>query len=186
MRLFVSFLSAFLLISFFSCTQGGSGFGNYDEELDDIVMGIYFGMEKQDFLDHCWDLNQEGKTAHGTINNMVMYQDSLNFDPKVIVNFYPAFEKGVISEMPYIFYFNAWSPWNADELSQDKLYEQVIAFFEKKYDTKLEIKDAPNGKHLHYKTLGPLMIRVYRDTDQMKVFADVRNFAYMDKKKSND
>ncbi len=183
MRIYISILSLLCIAALFSCTNNGKAFDKYDEGLDDIVMGLYFGMERQDFLDHCWDLNQKGKTGHGTIGNMVMYVDSLNFDPKVIVNFYPEFEKDVISEMPFIFYFNAWAPWNAKELNQEKLYQQTIQFFEKKYNTTLDKKEAPNGKHLHYKTIGPLMIRVYKDIDEMKVYADVRNFAYVEKVK---
>jgi len=183
MRIFNGLLAIILLALSFSCSNQKKSYDNYNEELDDIVMGIYFGMEKQDFLDHCWDLNQEGKTAHGTIGNMVMYVDSLNFESKAIVNFYPKFEKDAISEMPFIFYYNAWAPWNSHELNQEDLYQETIKFFENKYDTVLEKKEAPNGKHLHFKVVGPLMIRVYKDTDEMKVNADVRNYAYMEKNK---
>ena len=175
-------LASLILISFSCGSGGGASYGaEYDESLDDIVMGVYFGMERKDFLDHCWELNQEGKTRHGTIGNMVMYVDSLNFTPKVVTNFYPKFEENVISEMPFIFYFNAWAPWNMDELKQEDLYQQVIKYFEHKYEISLERKDAPNGKHLHYNRVGPLMVRVFKDKDEMKVHADVRNFAYIQK-----
>ncbi len=179
MKIYFYILSILFLATTFSCNKNATN--TYDDSLDDIVMGIYFGMERKDFLDHCWDLNQDGKTHHGTIGNMVMYVDSLNYDPKVVVNFFPKFEKDVIAEMPHIFYFSAWSPWNKEELKQEKLYQQVIKYFEKKYNTTLEKKEAPNGKFLHYKTLGPIMIRVYKDIDEMKVNADVRHLTYMEK-----
>ena len=182
MKVPIILISVLLLVMTFSCNDSKVSNSNYDETLDDLEMGVYLGMEQKDFLDHCWDLNQEGKTAHGTIGNMVMYVDSLNYEPKVIINFYPKFENGVISEMPYIYYFHAWAPWNKNELTQEKLYQQVIKYYEKKYDTKLEKQDAPNGKYLHFKQLGPLMVRVYKDIDEMKVNADVRNINYMQKK----
>jgi len=183
MKIHILLISIVLYVITFSCNKGTTASSDYDEALDDIVMGVYFGMEQKDFFDHCWELNQEGKTGHGTIGNMVMYPDSLNFDPKVIVNFYPKFEKNVISEMPFIFYFKAWAPWNKKELTQEKLYQQVIKFFEKKYDTTLEKQDAPNGKHLHLKQMGSVMVRVYKDIDEMKVNADIRHLKYMQKKK---
>jgi len=179
MRIISGLLLLFIVVVNFSCKNSSNASSDYDETLDDIVWGIYFGMERQDFLDHCWELNQEGKTNHGTIKNQVGYVDSLNFEPKVIVNFYPRFEKNVISEMPFIFYFNAWAPWNNDELKQEDLYQQVINYFEKKYETKLEKKDAPNGKSLYYKIIGPIMVRVYKDVDEMKVFADIRHLNYV-------
>lgn len=185
MKIHLIFISSLVFFSMLSCNDAKVGSSNYDESLDDIVLGIYFGMEQKDFLDHCWELNQEGKTGHGTIGNQVMYVDSLNFDPKVIINFYPKFEENVISEMPFQYNFHAWAPWNKNELTQEKLYQQVIKFFEKKYNTTLEKKDAPNGKYLHLKQLGPIMIRVFKDIDEMKVNADIRHLNYR-KKSKND
>ena len=76
----------FSIFSFIKCSGP-----KYDKSYDELVKGLYFGMEKKAFFDHCWDLNQKGETHHGTIDNNVMYVDSVNFTPKVIVNFYPEF-----------------------------------------------------------------------------------------------
>lgn len=155
--------------------------GSYAEELDDIVKGVYFGMSKDDFFKHCWDLNQEGLTHHGTIANMVMYVDSSNFAPKAVINFYPKFSNDVVSEMPVIYYYHAWAPWNKNELKQDSLQMQVVRYYERKYDTKLEKKEAKHGYDVYYKVIGPLMVRVYKDQDEMLVKADIRNSVYMEK-----
>ncbi len=151
---------------------------NYDESLDDLVHGIYFGMDRDTFYKHCWDLNQEGQTAHGTLDNNVMYEDSVNFEPKVVVNFYPEFVEDKISEFPISFYFKGWSPWKKNELNQDLLYGQVIQYFEKKYETKFEEKKLPNGKVAHYKVLKPVTIRVYKDIDEMLVKADIKHAGF--------
>lgn len=167
-----------LMLMCHSC-KNPSSTADYDESLDDLVKGVYFGMTKDDFFKHCWDMNQVGETNHGTIGNMVMYKDSINFDPKVVINFYPEFVDDKISELPMIFYFHAWAPWNKAELPQEKLEQQVKTFFEKRYNMTMEKKDAGNGKHVYFKVVGPLMIRVYKDSDDMLIKADIRNSVYM-------
>ena len=165
-----------LLVGFSACKST-----NYDESLDDLVHGIYFGMEKEVFFKHCWDLNQEGKTGHGTVDNNVMYEDSINFEPKVVINFYPEFEEDKISELPMSFYFKGWAPWNKKKLSQDVLRKQVLNFFEKKYDTKFESKKLANGTTAYFKVIPPITIRVYDDIDEMFVKADIKH-AHFQKK----
>jgi len=162
----------------YSCQTKTYTPGSYDESLDDLVKGIYFGMEKEDFYKHCWDLNQEGETNHGTIANMVMYVDSVNFTPKSVINFYPKFEKGKISELPMIFYYHSWAPWNKNELQQDSLQQEVVRFFENKYEVKFDKKLAREDNYVYYKSIGPLLVRVYNDIDEMMVKADIRNAAY--------
>lgn len=171
-----SFLVLVILLS--SCKNSYSP-GSYDEKLDDIVKGVYFGMAKEDFFTHCWDMNQEGQTHHGTIANMVMYVDSLNFSPKSVINFYPEFYNDKVSEMPMLFYYHAWSPWNKNVLKQDSLHIQAVRFFEMKYGVPFEKKEAKPGFDIYYKTIGPLVIRIYKDQDEMLVKADIKNTAYM-------
>lgn len=154
---------------------------NYDESLDDLVHGIYFGMDKDTFFKHCWDLNQEGKTGHGTIDNNVMYMDSINFEPKVVVNFYPDFVDNKIANMPMSFYFKGWAPWTKNELNQERLQKQVRAFFEKKYNTEFKEKTLPNGDVALYKVIDPLTIRIYKDVDEMLVRADIKHDVFSEK-----
>ncbi|MBT8231986.1 MAG: hypothetical protein KJN84_05135 [Bacteroidia bacterium] len=153
-------------------------FKSYDDSYDELVKGLYFGMDKQEFFSHCWDLNQKGETHHGTIDNNVMYVDSINFDPKVIVNFYPEFLDDKISKLPMSFYFHGWAPWNKNLLSQDSLSLQVMKLMEAKYGEGFEKRTAPNGRPFHIKFAGPLMIRVYNDIDEMIVKADISHKYY--------
>ena len=148
---------------------------SHDEALDDLVQGLYFGMEKDVFFKHCWDLNQEGITGHGTLNNNVMYEDSVNFDPLVVVNFYPEFVDDKIAELPMSFYFKGWSPWTKKELNQNRLKEQVLKFFQKKYGPDFKEKKLPNGDIAYYKVMKPVTIRIYNDVDEMLVKADIKN-----------
>ena len=154
---------------------------NYDESLDDLVHGLYFGMDKDAFFKHCWDLNQEGITGHGTLDNNVMYEDSVNFEPKVVINFYPEFAENKISEFPMSFYFKGWAPWTKKELNQDRLQKQVLQFFEKKYEITFEEKKFPNGQIAYFKVIGSLTIRVYKDIDEMLVKADIKHAKFPEK-----
>ena len=172
----IAFSVSLLLLGLSSCLNS-----NYDESLDDLVHGLYFGMEKDAFFKHCWDLNQEGKTGHGTMDNNVMYEDSVNFEPKVVINFYPAFVEDKISELPMSFYFKGWAPWNKKKLNQDFLLKQVVAFFEKKYETAFQQKKLPNGQIGYYKVIKPITIRIYKDIDEMLVKADIKHSVFQQK-----
>jgi len=165
-----------VMLIFLRCGQA-----KYDKSYDELVMGLYFGMDRQVFFDHCWDLNQKGKTQHGTIDNNVMYMDSVNFEPKVVVNFYPDFIDDKISKLPMTFYFHGWAPWNKNKLSQVELSKQVIKWFENRYTGKFEKQKAPNGRSFNVLFSGPLMIRVYNDIDEMIVKADISNKYFKDK-----
>jgi len=169
-------LIIFSIFSFYKCDQS-----KYDKSYDELVKGLYFGMEKKAFFEHCWDLNQNGETQHGTIDNNVMYMDSINFDPKVVVNFYPVFLDDKISKMPMSFYFHGWAPWNKNELSQDILSKQVEKLFEKRYEGTFEERKAPNGRPFKVMFVGPLMIRVYNDIDEMVVKADITHKYFKEK-----
>lgn len=177
LKVFYFLLACFFLV-FTSCKDPYLP-GNYSESLDDIEKGVYFGMEKEDFFTHCWDMNQAGETHHGTIGNMVMYMDSINYSPKVVINFYPKFIEDKISEMPMIFYFNAWAPWNTKELSQDSLQRQVVNYFEKKYEMTFDKLESKPGFDIYYKAVGPLKVRVYKDQGKMMVKADIMHRHYM-------
>lgn len=164
-----------ILLSTMFLLVGTACENNYDESLDNLVHGLYFGMEKEAFFKHCWDLNQEGKTGHGTMDNNVMYEDSMNFEPKVVINFYPKFVDDKISTFPMSFYFKGWSPWKKNQLSQDLLMKQVLSFFEKKYETKFKEKKLPGGAIAYYSVIKPLTIRIYKDVDEMLVNADIKH-----------
>lgn len=178
-----TFLILFSFLICLSSCKDASKPGGYNEALDDLEKGVYFGMEKEDFFTHCWDMNQSGETHHGTIGNMVMYVDSINYDPKVVINFYPKFVDNKISEMPMIFYFHAWAPWNTKELSQDSLQLQVVKYFENKYEVAFEKMESKPGYDIYYKAFGPLKVRVYKDQDNMKVMADIMHRHYMSDEK---
>jgi hypothetical protein len=169
----ISILTILLLTS--SCKQNA-----VTEGADDIVFGVHFGMEKEAFFKHCWELNQEKKTGHGTIDNNVMYEDSTNFEHLVVVNFYPDFVENKIAKMPMSFYYKGWAPWNKTELTQDQLLGEIVKWFEMKYGGSFKEKQVTQSQKAFYKVLGPITVRVYKDAfDEMLVRADISHAGFL-------
>ena len=154
----------------------------YTPEMDQLVKGIYFGMDKDVFFKHCWDMNQVGETHHGSLDNSVMYLDSLNFSKDVLINFYPEFnEKREIKKLPLKFYYRGWSPWNKNKLTQNGLQKEVVKFMEQKYGEGFKEKVIDEKHTAYYKVIGPIVIRVYKDIDEMIVRADISHDKFDDK-----
>jgi hypothetical protein len=131
------FLGSFILIAF-SCTPKG----RYDRELrrglkdgqrmDSLFLGIYLGMSDKDFYMHCWELNRKGLVIQGLNNVSVEYSLRKELKHPAIMNFYPVFTDGRISEMPVRFVYSGWAPWNKD-LAADALQSDVVAWFTKSF-----------------------------------------------------
>lgn len=95
-------------------------------------MGFYFGMPEKEFYLHCWDLNKKGIIKQGESNTTVEYEINNELKYPAIMNFYPDFNDGKISEMPVRFKYAGWSPWNK-ELFSEKLQQDVLNWYKKKY-----------------------------------------------------
>ncbi|MEL6988455.1 MAG: hypothetical protein AAGK97_11580 [Bacteroidota bacterium] len=148
-----------------------------------IVKGVYFGMDADTFFKHCWDMNQKGETHHGSLDNNVMYVDSLNFSDIVNINFYPKFnEDRKISIMPMKFSYRNWNIWSKEKYSQDKLQKEVVKFFEMKYGEGFNSKEIDENHTGYFKVIGPLTIRVFKDFDEMIVKADLKHKDFVDEK----
>lgn len=174
---YLSLVSIVVLGISVGCKKEGS-----DASLEQLVKGVYFGMDQEVFFKHCWDMNQVGETHHGSLDNNVMYLDSTNFSRDVFINFYPDFnEKKEIKKFPMKFYYRAWSPWNKNELTQDGLQKEVVKFMEMKYGPGFKEKVIDEKHTAYYKVIGPLVVRIYKDLDEMIVRADITHDKYTDK-----
>jgi hypothetical protein len=97
-------------------------------------------MSSKDFYAHCWDLNKAGLVRQGAANTTV-YFEIQDFKHPAGMNFYPRFHEDKIIEMPVVFSYTAWSPWNKD-LSADNLKLEVLDLMTQWYgDGFLEIKN---------------------------------------------
>ena len=159
------------------CKQG-SGMDKYAiTPLDSVHLGVKLGMLRQEFYDHCWDLNKQGKNiTQGHHNTSVLHSDSVNFTYPVDINFYPKFNTdNRIYILPVRYEYRSWAPWN-QEAHSDKLLPEVVALMEKSYGIKFEPKDI-NGNEVWYSHEDPRLITIYADDDHF-VFVKFKNERY--------
>ena len=132
----------FLLILFASVVPGCTPKAKYERLLkrelasgirhDSIFFGIYLGMEQKDFYLHCWELNHKGLIRQGPSNATVEYNINTELKYPAVMEFYPKFNKGKISEMPVQIKYKGWAPWNK-KLSADSLETDILHWYERVY-----------------------------------------------------
>lgn len=99
---------------------------------DSLFLGLYFGMPEKVFYVHCWNLNHKGLLKQGETNTTAEYQLKDELKYPALMDFYPKFNQGKISEMPVTFKYKGWAPWNKN-LSSVKLQNEVRKWYEKIY-----------------------------------------------------
>jgi hypothetical protein len=113
---------------------------------DSLFMGFYFGMPDKDFYTRCWELNKKGLIKQGGNNTTVEYEIRNELRYPCVMNFYPSFVKGKISEMPVRFVYSGWAPWNK-ELTSDKLQIDILNWYKKSFgDEFIEVEHPEKGK----------------------------------------
>lgn len=135
---------------------------------DSLFVGVTFGMEREEFYDHCWEINRKGIVKEGAENRSVLYQ----FEHEgymVNFNFYPDFKNNITSKFKCSFSYEAWAPWNR-QLQSDSLIAVVPEILESWYPGNAILKQERNGKDFLYKIDGNRMIEVFVD-DERKVTA---------------
>ncbi len=112
---------------------------------DSLFLGLYFGMPEKVFYVHCWNLNQKGMIKQGESNTTAQYELKDELKHPAVMDFYPKFNQGKISEMPVTFKYKGWAPWNKT-LSSDKLQGEVLKWYEKIYgDGFIKVKHPLHG-----------------------------------------
>jgi len=169
-----------LLIIQLGCNNSASSEYNKMEERelasgvrqDSLFLGLYLGMTSKDFYDHCWELNKKGTIREGASNTTAHYPIK-DFRSPAGMDFYPKFEKGIITAMPLTFAYDGWSPWNK-HLFAEHLILEVKSLMEKWYGTGfVEIKNPnPTGSNAWVKVDGNRRISIYY-IDDSKVSADI-------------
>ena len=99
---------------------------------DSLFLGLYFGMPEKVFYVHCWNLNHKGLLKQGETNTTAEYQLKDELKYPALMDFYPKFNHGKISEMPVTFKYKGWAPWNKN-LSSVNLQNEVLKWYEKIY-----------------------------------------------------
>jgi hypothetical protein len=131
---------------------------------DSLFFGLYFGMPEKDFYEHCWRLNQKGLIKQGESNVTAEFELKDQLKYPAVMDFYPKFNQGKISEMPVTFKYMGWAPWNK-ELSSDKLQTDVQKYYEKIYgDGFIKVKHPLHGI-AYVKIDGNRRITIFKQDD---------------------
>lgn len=99
---------------------------------DSLFMGLYLGMPEKEFYLHCWALNKKGLIKQGASNTTVEYKIKKDLKYPALMDFYPKFTDGKISELPVRIKYNGWVPWNK-KFSSESLQRDVLHWYEKTY-----------------------------------------------------
>jgi hypothetical protein len=167
-----------LLISGF-IIQGCSPRAKYERRLknelasgvryDSLFLGLYFGMPEKDFYGHCWKLNQKGLIKQGESNTTAELELKDELKHLAVMDFYPKFNQSKISEMPVMFKYKGWAPWNKT-LSSDNLQNDVLKWYKKVYgDGFIEIKHPLHGT-AYVKINGNRRITIFKE-NELRVWA---------------
>ncbi len=170
---------ATILLGLAACSDGSAYLLMEKREMargvryDSLFLGIHFGMERQAFFDHCYQLNVEGKVKEGPENASVEYKLPEELPYPGRMNFYPEFDdNNRIYKMPVYFHYDAWAPWNKEQWS-DSLLPAVVQLMKQWYGGEfllIEPEDVENKSPVFVKVDGNRRIAIYKDGD-MKVKA---------------
>ena len=158
-----------------SCDSNKFKFGDSAKEnYDSLFLGLYLGMDKQAFFDRCWELNNEKIATNGGSVQSVLYVLDTVLDHRVNMQFYPVFYKEKIIEMPVVFTYEGWAPWNK-EFSSDSLLIKLIPVFKNWYGDDFKLLDHETMGKVYVKMDGKRRINLFIRDDQyvQAVFSDL-------------
>jgi hypothetical protein len=136
---------------------------------DSLFLGLYFGMPEKVFYVHCWNLNHKGMIKQGESNTTAEFELKDELKHPAVMDFYPKFNQGKISEMPVMFKYKGWAPWNKT-LSSDNLQNEVQKWYEKIYGAGfIKVKHPLHGT-AHVKINGNRRITIFKQ-DDLRVWA---------------
>lgn len=134
---------------------------------DTLFLGYYFGMERQNFRDASWEMNQQGLMSGFTKINYPF--NELNH--RATMEFWPDFTDDKVSRIPIEVSYNAWAPWNRDFWSEN-LMEDLVEYYESKFETRFRHIYVPEIEANAFVSIeGNREIRISRINDQ-KVMLD--------------
>ena len=133
------------------------------------------GMEKKAFYDYCWEMNRLKVFKHGTTNQSVEYVLATELKSPVIMQFYPSFYDNKIFEMPVLFNYESWAPWNK-EYGSDVLLTDLLTLFKKWYGDDFQTLQHRTQGTIYYQMKGRRRINLFIRDDQFvqAVFTDLK------------
>lgn len=145
-----------------------------EKKYDSLFLGMYLGMDRKAFYDHCWELNRLKVFTSGPKSASVEYKLDKELEQPVMMRFYPSFYKDKIVDMPVTFSYEAWAPWNK-QFSSDSLFVKLIPVFKRWYGENFSVIKHPVQGTVYVKMDGKRRINLFIRDDQFvqAVFTDL-------------
>lgn len=137
---------------------------------DSLFLGLTLGMDRKTFYTICWELNKKNRMTQGSNNLSARYFLNEGLKAPAYLDFYPNFVNDSIVEMPAIFSYKDWAPWNKS-LGTDSLLTDVKNLLEKWYGKGfIEIRNKTRG-NVWVKVDGNRRIRFFKsEPKEVKMF----------------
>ena len=135
---------------------------------DSLFLGYHFGMSRQEFYDHSWELNGKGLVREGDNNESVL-KEVTSLKSRAKKNFFPLFYQDSIYSMPVKYSYSGWAPWNKD-LWADSLELDILALYEKRYNQQFQqVMHPEQNVPSHMLIKGNKRISIYKMDDDKTV-----------------
>lgn len=138
-------------------------------QYDSLFLGLYFGMDKQDFYEYCAQKNKEKVFFQNQSLLTVQYvfdEPFLRFP--LYLDFYPNFEHNKIVEMPMRFSYQHFSHFNK-EMNVDSLLKETVSILEGWYGKGFHTFYDKKGRKTLIKVNGNLHIKVQKHINDFEV-----------------
>jgi hypothetical protein len=169
----VGFVVVALMLAMMSCGNKGA---EEQRKLDSLFLGISLGMGKKTFFDHCWELNKQKMITHGPSNMNVEYHFKTEpLRDSVTMRFYPTFHNDKIDEMPVLYSYYGWAPWNKQYWS-DTLLNEMLVVYKKIYGDDFKLLNHKTMGKVYYQMKGRRRINLFIRDEQFveAVFTDMK------------
>ena len=145
------------------------------KKYDSLFLGVSMGMERKAFFDYCWKMNNQKIFKHGPTNTSVEYRLGGVLDDTVRMQFYPSFDEEKIYEVPVLFSYETWAPWNK-QYSADTLFVKMLPVLKKWYGSDFKVLNHETMGKVYYKMDGRRRINYFIRDDQFVqlVFTDLK------------
>ncbi|WP_296699657.1 hypothetical protein [Algoriphagus sp.] len=179
MRRYSTILYTLLILSIVIQSCDSSIFNSsedYLSESDSLFLGFYLGMPQKDFFDLCTELNKQEKITQGPGGSTnVEYRIVDEYDSEISMRFFPTFIDEKIYEMPVIYSYVAWAPWNRQYWAEN-LLPKVLEKYKLTYGDDFELLNHPTQGKVYYKIDGKRRINLFVKDEQFvqAVFTDLK------------
>jgi len=173
--------TAIYLLTVFGCSQEDKLERTIRRELasgvrnDSLFLGLKFGIELQEFYDHCRELNRQGLVTEGPKNMSVEYLFKDSLDNTIAFNFYAQRndDDGPIHQYNTTFYYYAWVLNR--HLQSDYLVEMLSPILMDWYGGNKPFTQIKDGKKHIYKIDGNRMIDmfIFDESTVLAIYSDL-------------